>query len=211
MKPALIIAALLTATSAWGQCKTDAQGDCVTTLAPGQPITPDSCASIGKPYDGTSRAPRCVEPGEAAAYAQAQAFIFPKFDGSSEFTSPSGWVIKQLSDNSVWATIKGADEPVSFQLSRDFPLSGTFRTNIIMNLPESDVVGAAQSVEMQIEGDCQSKTWVPDIIENFSGKMGTGVITDSFAGGEDFNRNLRRVMPGGALDKAFGKIFKKGA
>jgi hypothetical protein len=67
------IAVLMMADAAWSQCKTDAQGDCITALAPGQAITPDSRASIGQGYDKTSRIPRCVDPKkEADAYAQRQ-------------------------------------------------------------------------------------------------------------------------------------------
>jgi hypothetical protein len=213
MRALIVLAVLTMAGAAWGQCKTDAQGDCVTTLAPGQPITPDGCASIGKPYDGTSRFPRCVEPGEATAYAQAQAaqanaFIFPKFDGPSEVTFPNGWVVKQLSDNTVWATIQGADEAVSFQLSRDFPLSGTFQTNVVMNLPVSDVVGAPLSVKMEMYGDCQSKTYRSLGIADYSGKMGSGTLVGVFKEGFDYDDVLRRVMPGGALDKVFKRICK---
>jgi hypothetical protein len=152
---------------------------------------------------GWGQAPPPIE--EPAGCLQATATN----NGLCKLIYPNGVILATLVDGTTWMTIHGADEPVSFQISKGMVGAGNFRTNIIMNLPESDVVGAPQSAKMMVEGECQSKTYVIDTITDFAGKMGSGLITTGFVGGDDFERVARRVPPNSPMERVFATLCSK--
>ena len=52
-----------------------------------------------------------------------------------------------------WKTLKFSDgRAIKFLVSADMPVSGAFRTSIIIDLPDGP-----GSVEMYIQGDCQAR------------------------------------------------------
>jgi hypothetical protein len=78
-----------------------------------------------------------------------------------------------------------------------------FEAYIVENLPESDIVGAPESIEMYIRGDCRSKVYGVGTIQKFSGKMGDGDSLGGFTAGLDYPDDTRRVEQGSVMDKVF--------
>ena len=126
----------------------------------------------------------------------------------STITLPNGNTAQQLANGTVWATIRPAGEPINIQLSPRGPARGQFGTVIIKNLPESDIVGAPQSVQIGIRGDCQSKTYQIMYTSPYSGKMGSGMpVYPELEGGSE--NVLRRVEPGSLVEQVFSIVCAK--
>ena len=130
-------------------------------------------------------------------------------------TFPNGLKLSTLANGMSWATIHpGKDDSVSVQVTRGWPYSDAFRSAVVWNLQTDivhDGVTTAQSTITNIEGDCQSKTYVIDAVGEYSGKMGTGSATNSFYSGlspGEFESVVRKVLPGGPMEIAFKLLCK---
>jgi hypothetical protein len=79
-----------------------------------------------------------------------------------------------------------------------------FRTNIVTNLPESGIVGAPQSSELWVEGNCDNRTF--HVIQNmlYSEKWRGGYPVHNFQN-ENF---IRKVQKGSSFEKAFDFMCK---
>jgi hypothetical protein len=124
-----------------------------------------------------------------------------KTNGPCKLTKPNGDFLATLADGSTWITIHPDGEPFAIRIAPN-----TWRTSppeihtfIAENLPESDIIGAPESTKIEIDGDCQAKTYAIFSEFEFSGKMGTGGIL----GIHNFEPVLRNVMPGTPMDKLF--------
>lgn len=80
-----------------------------------------------------------------------------------------------LADGEVWTTIHPNGKTLAIEITPDMPSAGTFRTMIVIPLPESDIVGAPQSEGIIIWGDCSNKTVQVMGTIDYSGKMRGGV------------------------------------
>lgn len=115
----------------------------------------------------------------------------------------TGLTVQQLSDGEIWATIHG----ISVQLDPSMPVSGYFRTNIVVNLPESDVLGAPQSELIQIEGNCQSRTVTILGALPYAGKNRSGLpMVDLESGPEGV---VRKVEPNTPMQTVFNVVCAK--
>lgn len=79
------------------------------------------------------------------------------------------------------------------------PRNGEFRTHVVTNLAESDIIGAPQSDEMFIDGNCPTRTYMIMGDVPWSGKMRSGIPMEG-SGAEDLPR---RVIPGTIMDEVF--------
>lgn len=94
---------------------------------------------------------------------------------AQKLTLPNGNTIETLPNGETWATIYLQGKALAIQLTPNMPATGQFQTNLVQNLPESDIVGAPQSVEIQIWGDCQTKTYQIMGMLPYEGKMRGGL------------------------------------
>jgi len=78
--------------------------------------------------------------------------------------------------------------------------SGTgFRTYIIANLPESNIVGAPQSVMNEIEGNCETRTFHVIGTLFFASKNRSGTVMNNMPP----ENIVRKLVPNSPLEKAF--------
>jgi hypothetical protein len=129
-------------------------------------------------------------------------------DGSQVMTLPSGNKVETLADGTVWAVLHPNNEMLAIQLDPNtMPTSSAFHTVMIVNLPESDIVKAPQSERIQVEGDCQSRTYQIMGILPYSGKNGGGMPDTDLASQPE--GVLRKVMPGTRIWHVFDLACKK--
>jgi hypothetical protein len=88
---------------------------------------------------------------------------------------PNGGKIETLADGSVWVVIRPSEVRVAFMVDKSMPTTGNFRTYVVENLPESDIVNAPQSLKIDLYGHCQSKTFEIYGTLPYEGKMGGGL------------------------------------
>ena len=79
-----------------------------------------------------------------------------------------------------------------------------FRTYLVANLPESDIVGAPQSVMTEVEGDCEARQYHVLGTLFFAGKNRSGMAMENTES-EEFERKL---IPGSPFEKAFDLLCK---
>ncbi len=79
-----------------------------------------------------------------------------------------------------------------------------FNTFIASNLPESDIVGAPQSVRKRVKGNCETRHYQMFGALFFTGKNLSGYPIES-TGPENFERKL---IPGSLFEKAFDILCK---
>lgn len=116
-------------------------------------------------------------------------------DGTKVLTLPNGNKVETLADGTNWAVIHPNNEMLAIQLDpKTMPASSNFHTVMIVNLPESDIVNAPQSERIQVEGECQSRTYQVMGVLLYSGKNGGGLpdVDSSFTEPEGV---LRKAMP----------------
>ena len=91
-------------------------------------------------------------------------------------TLPNGNKLETLADGTVWAVLHPLDQLLAIQVTDAMPTVSVFRTTIIINLPESDIVNAPQSERIQIEGECQSRPITFGAFYHMRIKMGEGCL-----------------------------------
>jgi hypothetical protein len=125
-------------------------------------------------------------------------------NGSQIATMPNGNKIETLADGSNWIVLhagwKGTSRTgaplqkyLAFQFTKAMPTTSVFRTFIITDTPESDVVDAPQSERIEIEGDCHSQTYDIWGVMPYSGKNGGGMPDEDLATGPE--GVYRKVTP----------------
>lgn len=112
-------------------------------------------------------------------------------------TLPDGNTIETLPNGETWAILHIKGEPLGVQLTPNMPATGEFQTFLIRNLPESNIVGAPQSVKIHILGNCQSKTIQIMGMLPYSEKMGGGLPDPEHA--IDSEGVVRKVDPASPL------------
>lgn len=80
---------------------------------------------------------------------------------------------------------------------------GVFHTQIVENLPESEIVGAPQSVAHLFEGNCETRHYHLRGSIFFAGPNCTGMMLPGGTPPEDFERKL---VPNSPLEKAFDMV-----
>jgi hypothetical protein len=129
-------------------------------------------------------------------------------DGTKILTLPNGNKVETLADGTVWAVIHPNNEMLAIQLDPNtMPTSSGFHTVMIVNLPESDIVDAPQSERIQVEGECQSRTYQIMGVLPYSGKNGGGMPVES--GATEPEGVLRKVMPDTQIWSVFNLVCKK--
>ena len=130
-------------------------------------------------------------------------------DGTQVLTLPSGNKLETLADGTVWAVIHPNNEMLAIQLDPNtMPTSSAFRTVMIVNLPESDVVGAPQSERILVEGECQSRTYQIMGVIPYAGKNGGG-LPDVDSGTTEHEGVLRKVTADSPIWHVFDLVCKK--
>jgi hypothetical protein len=79
---------------------------------------------------------------------------------------------------------------------------------MIVNLTESDIVDAPQSERIQVEGECQSRTYQIMGVLPYSGKNGGG-LPDVNSAATEPEGVLRKVMPDTPIWYVFNLVCKK--
>ena len=91
---------------------------------------------------------------------------------------------------------------LGIQLQPGMPATSQFSTNIVMNAPR-DGVGAPQSAQLSIVGDCQAKTVEIMSLQPYQGKYRTG---SPVGGPTDPDGVVRHVEPNGPMDWVFAAV-----
>lgn len=99
----------------------------------------------------------------------------------------------------TWVTLKSVG--ISFQVTPDMPTAGKFQTNVLRDLPGSDIIDGAQSVKIQIWGDCRTRTYQIMGMLPYSGKMGSGTPDAEHA--TDPEGVVHRVEDGSLIEHVF--------
>jgi Surface-adhesin protein E len=102
-----------------------------------------------------------------------------------------------------WQTVQSDGQEI-FVMTNGYYSGSVFRTYIVANLPESDVVGAPQSVMHEIEGNCETRRYHVLGHLFFAGKNRSGMAMESTPP-EDFEREL---VPNSPFEKAFDMLCK---
>lgn len=130
-------------------------------------------------------------------------------DGTKTVTLPNGNKVETLADGTVWAVIHPNNEMLAIQLDpKTMPVSSAFHTVMIVNLPESDIVGAPQSERIWVEGECQSRTYQIMGVIPYAGKDGGG-LPDADSADTEPESVLRKVMPDTPVWHVFNLVCKK--
>jgi hypothetical protein len=108
----------------------------------------------------------------------------------------------------VWQKVQGTDPEVYVMTNGAYNQPGCcsakmFRTYLVSNLPESDIVGAPQSVETEIEGDCETGHYNQISSVFFAGKNRSGTPSEVITEPEVV---VRKVIPGSLFEKAFNML-----
>jgi uncharacterized protein len=121
----------------------------------------------------------------------------------------------QAQDGEVWEIFKDATKQILVRTNGFFydrkSYSGTgFRTNVTYDLPESEIVGAAQSVEYVVEGYCEDKIYTILSTVFFSGK---GCTVEKGCSGFPMQTLSadglkRKLVSGSAFEKAFNSLCR---
>lgn len=110
------------------------------------------------------------------------------------------------SPDAKWQRVHSDDRQEILVMTNGIVSRSGFHTYIVENLPESDIVGAAQSVMTEVEGSCETRHYHVRGSLFFEGKNRTGMPmedTDS----EEFERKL---IPGSPFEKAFDLLCQIG-
>jgi hypothetical protein len=130
-------------------------------------------------------------------------------DGTKIVTIPNGNKVETLADGTVWAVIHPNNEMLAIQFDpKTMPASSGFYTVMIVNLPESDIVGAPQSERIRVEGECQSRTYQIMGVVPYAGKDGGG-MPDVDSADTEPEGVLRKVMPDTHMWHVFDLVCKK--
>lgn len=108
----------------------------------------------------------------------------------------------------VWQKVQGTDPEVYVMTNGTYNQPGCcsakmFRTYLVANLPESDIVGAPQSIETEIEGDCETGHYNQISSIFFAGKNRSGTPSEVITEPEVV---VRKVIPGSLFEKAFNML-----
>jgi hypothetical protein len=140
------------------------------------------CAAV-PPANQADCVKAAAQDGRNAAYAAAQA--------------PEQWI-------TINSNMKFLIAQAGAGTESDGLVIKMFEAHIIENLPESDAVGAPESVRMTIRGDCRAKVYGVGEILTYSGKMARDSdALGGFAAGSDYADATRRVEPGTVMEKVF--------
>ncbi|WP_132038634.1 surface-adhesin E family protein [Iodobacter fluviatilis] len=128
-------------------------------------------------------------------------------DGSIS-TSPSDEHVIGSSDD-VWQKVQSSGKEIYVKTNGFFydkeHYSGVgFHSYIVANLPESNIIGAPQSVMNDVEGNCETRTFHVLGTLFFAGKNRSGVALNSMPP-ENIERNLVVNSP---FEKAFNLLCK---
>jgi hypothetical protein len=89
-------------------------------------------------------------------------------------------VLRKLPDGEVWGTFGLGGELVGVRLFKRPPAPGEhFRTDMVVNFAESDIVEAPQSEVVKIDGDCQAQVYQIFATVLYSGKNRSGTTKGS--------------------------------
>jgi hypothetical protein len=125
----------------------------------------------------------------------------PRNEEPTKLSVPDTDSIQTLANGEVWVTIHPNGAPVAFEFLKGMPSDAGFTTEIVENLPASDMAGAPQSVQIEISGDCSSKTYTILGMLPYSGKMRAGEPQTSLMTGPE--NVLKLVHPGSPIDQVF--------
>lgn len=120
----------------------------------------------------------------------------------SGYGSP-GDVLQKFQSNGKVISVLTSDKVVFG--GKDRVTGPGFRTYVVVNLPESYVVGAAQSEMTIVEGSCNDRTFQIFGTMYFSGKDRSGSPMDSLP----YERVRRKPVPKSPFEKAFDFLCKK--
>jgi hypothetical protein len=112
--------------------------------------------------------------------------------------------VQTLANGEVWVTIHPNGAPVAFEFLKGMPTYAGFTTEIVENLPASETTEAPQSVQIEISGDCQSKTYTILGMLPYSGKMRTGLPRPALMTGPE--NVLKLVHPGSPMEQVFAVV-----
>lgn len=155
-----------------------------------------------------------VSPGQVHQFTASPALpdnnkIEARPDGIQVLTLPSGNKLETLADGTVWAVIYPNSEMLAIQLDPStMPTTSSFHTVMIVNLPESDIVGAPQSERIQVEGECESRTYQIMGVLPYSGKNGGG-LPDVDSAVTEPEGVLRKVTADSPIWHVFDLVCKK--
>ena len=80
-------------------------------------------------------------------------------NGTGVLILPSGYKLERLPDGTVWVVLHPHDELLAVRIDeKAMPTASSFMTELIINMPESDIVNAPLSERIQVEGGCSSMT-----------------------------------------------------
>jgi hypothetical protein len=124
----------------------------------------------------------------------------------TKLSVPDADTIETLANGEVWVTIHPNGAPVAFQFLKGMPTDAGFTTEIVENLPASDTAGAAESVQIEIAGDCQSKTYTILDVLPYSGKMRSGLAQTNLMTRPE--NTLKLVQLGSPIEQVFAVVCK---
>lgn len=148
----------------------------------------------------TGAAARAQSPTPATCAARGQAYIYRGDTGTSSCVPHQG-VAEHWT--ALTPELKFRIDQTGMGPGMDGQLVPRFEAHIIENLPESDTVGAPQSVRVTILGDCPDRIYEAAETFTFSGKMGGGMPLGAFTSGSDYEQVMRRVKPGSTMEQVF--------
>ena len=108
------------------------------------------------------------------------------------------------SPDDKWQKVKGNDGREIYVMTNGRFYPTGFHTYLVANLPESDIVGAPQSVMHDVEGNCETGTYHKLGSLFFAGKNRSGVAMQSLPPEEV----ERKLVPNSPFEKVFGMLCK---
>ena len=113
------------------------------------------------------------------------------------------------SPDDVWQVVKAGKKEAfvktnGYYFDRKNYSSPGFHTYIVTNLPESNIVGAPQSMMNDVEGGCRENTYHILGTVFFAGKDRSGLAMNQLPPEEI----IRKVTPNSLFAKAFGVLCK---
>jgi hypothetical protein len=133
--------------------------------------------------------------------ARAQSIAIAKSPDDSHAIADGEATVNILANGERWVIIH-SQNGLGIQLQPGMPATSQFSTNIVMNAPR-DGVGAPQSAQLSIVGDCQAKTVEIMSLQPYQGKYRTG---SPVGGPTDPDGVVRHVEPNGPMDWVFAAV-----
>ena len=107
------------------------------------------------------------------------------------------------SADDIWQKVQSNGREI-YVKTNGYYSGGVFHTYIIANLPESDIVGAPQSVMNDVEGNCETRHYHVLGSLFFAGKNRSGMAMESTP-----PENVeRKLVPNSPFEKAFDMLCK---